>query len=501
MASFFISALKAGGKIHGEPKTRDSLSGYYSAAVIDFDGNSIEAVFRSVPTEVCGPTMALLENGSAVSKVSRKAITVKSDTKSQIVSKVPTIERAAPSIISHQSQSAPPSYVVQTTPKSEDGSKTAKTIVGTLIGAAAGAAIAYAMVKGDSQPSSSSETHNPPPGYAVEEPQTQIPSASQDEHAQLNYQAIEAPPSRSVSQPARSTLSRGVSSKNPHASTIYEGTGYAVDEPCHRSEESIIYNGISELPLRAIEHPPTNAQQRYPCSPSTFISSYSGENHGARSKHSSPSTSTIKASQTTSYSRHSHDNQRHSQHTASHHSHQSTHKSTSDSTAPSTRTARNIPLPPSTTGSSTSYLSSSNNNNSYLSARAIPLPESVYNLDLGLNEPVTPEDSISQVGSQARSTHSHRSSHSKLGSRSSRSKHTSRASTSKHSRRGGGGSGGSYSKFEDPVLPSDSVSQISRASQRAIKTGVAASGTAERSAAESKASRVSGGSRRGSQVV
>jgi hypothetical protein len=42
---FFVVALKAGGKIHGEPCVRDA-SGYYSGAVIDFDGNSIEAVYR-----------------------------------------------------------------------------------------------------------------------------------------------------------------------------------------------------------------------------------------------------------------------------------------------------------------------------------------------------------------------------------------------------------------------------------------------------------------------
>lgn len=43
--AFFLAALKAGGKIHGEPAQRDA-TGYYSAAVIDFDGNSIEAVYR-----------------------------------------------------------------------------------------------------------------------------------------------------------------------------------------------------------------------------------------------------------------------------------------------------------------------------------------------------------------------------------------------------------------------------------------------------------------------
>ncbi|KAK5106167.1 hypothetical protein LTS08_000284 [Lithohypha guttulata] len=43
---FFIAALKAGGRCHGEPALRDPATGYFSAAVIDFDGNSIEAVHR-----------------------------------------------------------------------------------------------------------------------------------------------------------------------------------------------------------------------------------------------------------------------------------------------------------------------------------------------------------------------------------------------------------------------------------------------------------------------
>ena len=40
---FFSAALKAGGKFYAEPAVRDS-SGYYSAAVIDADGSSIEYV-------------------------------------------------------------------------------------------------------------------------------------------------------------------------------------------------------------------------------------------------------------------------------------------------------------------------------------------------------------------------------------------------------------------------------------------------------------------------
>ena len=181
VGSFFISALKAGGKIHGEPKERDSQTGYFSAAVIDFDGNSIEAVYRpassgaSVVSAASGPTMALLENKdsrSVVSKVSSKASTVKaeslraesiapprSEAHSRAVSKAPTaIERSAPTVVSRAQSQAPSQQQYglqtppQTPPKADDGSKAAKTIVGTLIGAAAGAAIAYAMVKGENHP-------------------------------------------------------------------------------------------------------------------------------------------------------------------------------------------------------------------------------------------------------------------------------------------------------------------------------------------------------------
>jgi len=43
---FFHAALKAGARIHGEPSYRDSQSDTYNAAVIDFDDNAIEVVYR-----------------------------------------------------------------------------------------------------------------------------------------------------------------------------------------------------------------------------------------------------------------------------------------------------------------------------------------------------------------------------------------------------------------------------------------------------------------------
>ena len=76
---FFSAALEAGGSIHGEPSQRDQ-HGYYSAAVIDFDGNSIEAVHRPVVND---GRAGYSETSTVVSKRSQ------SRTRS-IVSRAPT---------------------------------------------------------------------------------------------------------------------------------------------------------------------------------------------------------------------------------------------------------------------------------------------------------------------------------------------------------------------------------------------------------------------------
>ncbi|OQD77206.1 hypothetical protein PENDEC_c003G05048 [Penicillium decumbens] len=491
--SFVYAAVKAGAKLHGEPRERDSISGYYSAAVIDLDGNSVEAVYRPgasvVVSEAGGPTIALLENGSIVSKSSR-ASTVKaesvapprSEARSAVsraptaISKAPTaVSKAAPSVVSHRSQGPPPSYTTQTIPTQtiqsvDDGSKAAKTIVGTLIGAAAGAAIAYAMVKGDTETNSPQYT---PPQYTPESHQLMAPPSQVSSRREEQYQpmrAIEAARSiyTSASGP-RSTVTRSVVSKNPRASTIYEGTEF-FDENGRRASDGSIFSIPEDIPLRAIEYPPSSHSSRHPCNPSTFISSYAADKPRAASVHSS---STIKSSHSIQR-RHSDDRDsyssrsKHSYHasSSSHHSTTSkSHKDDSGSTASSTRTARNIPLP---AGSSASYYSASQNGNeSYISARGVPLPESVVDCDIDSH--VTPDDSISQVGSRSgRSSHSHHSRHSKAESK-----------ASKHSSR---------SKMDDPVKSADSVSQMSRASQRTVKAGG--------SKAPSNA-----GSRRGSQVA
>ncbi|EXJ88490.1 hypothetical protein A1O1_05420 [Capronia coronata CBS 617.96] len=104
--AFFVAALKAGGKIHGEPSQRDA-SGYFSAAVIDFDGNSIEAVYRPVIEKGDGHETG---SGSEVGKNSNKVIagTVVSQAKSK-ASAAPSAARSVVTGVSGAKPQAPSS--------------------------------------------------------------------------------------------------------------------------------------------------------------------------------------------------------------------------------------------------------------------------------------------------------------------------------------------------------------------------------------------------------
>ena len=192
---FFTAALKAGGKIHGEPACRDA-SGYYSAAIIDFDGNSIEAVYRpsispdsdkenmsvvSKRTTSKAPT-AVSRVPSSVSKArsvaasrtpsqtsraptqapsavpSRQPSPPKGDALDQILTQATATADVARNLVNSvrpnltSTKSAPPSAQPQSHEPSD-------AIVGTLLGVAAGAALHFAFsnrTKSNSSPDSSS---------------------------------------------------------------------------------------------------------------------------------------------------------------------------------------------------------------------------------------------------------------------------------------------------------------------------------------------------------
>ncbi|TID13938.1 hypothetical protein E6O75_ATG07170 [Venturia nashicola] len=162
--NFYANALRAGGTPHGSPAAREGAEETFNAAVFDCDGNSVEVVFHED---------AAFDDGASCSGQSR-VLTLRqdaSDSKTTVstrsaataVKTASVVSRKAPSVVnSVVSKSSsktmempmPPnrSFTAPTlTPKSSDDtiSISRKTLVGTILGAAAGAAVAYAMCKSE----------------------------------------------------------------------------------------------------------------------------------------------------------------------------------------------------------------------------------------------------------------------------------------------------------------------------------------------------------------
>lgn len=155
--NFYAAALTAGGRPHGSPALRNDETGCFNAAVLDFDSNSIEVVHNEAP----GPTADDARSVASRSRVLNwQHYVAESLGDSHSVVSASTLKPATAVAIGQARSVAsavarPPTARSVSTPvvathnrRSDDS---AKRLVGTLLGAAAGAAVAYAMCKGDEQ--------------------------------------------------------------------------------------------------------------------------------------------------------------------------------------------------------------------------------------------------------------------------------------------------------------------------------------------------------------
>ncbi|MCJ1462797.1 hypothetical protein MMC07_001400 [Pseudocyphellaria aurata] len=141
--AFFSAALKAGGQIHGEPAVRDQETGYYSAAVLDFDGNSIEVMHRDRNFE---PARATVGNAGDPKVLSWQ----KDVAKSTAGRDLPTT--TGPAKVTVNNVMTPTMVVTQSSPETKPRNDiSSKAMIGTLLGAVAGAAVAYAMTKAEEE--------------------------------------------------------------------------------------------------------------------------------------------------------------------------------------------------------------------------------------------------------------------------------------------------------------------------------------------------------------
>ncbi|KAL9100047.1 MAG: hypothetical protein Q9163_004523, partial [Psora crenata] len=163
---FFSAALTAGGRCQVEPALRQDEHPYYSATVLDFDDNRIKVMYRVSDTRAQTSDLG----GSDMQRISKWQSDVACNTDEQA---------------SHHQMSEAPRVIVNnvtTTPAVEvyrvrqemkgDGEISTRAIISTILGASAGAAIAYAMAKSESEKS------------PIPEPRRMV------------YRTIEAPPRR-----------------------------------------------------------------------------------------------------------------------------------------------------------------------------------------------------------------------------------------------------------------------------------------------------------------
>ena len=122
---------------------RDQASGYYSAAVLDFDDNSIEATYREKFQD--------RSDRSDVSKDDQRVLSWQKDVARSSVGNDSQVEKPASRVMINNI-TTPTTVVSRLAPVAkEDGDMSAKALVGTLLGAAAGAFVAYTMTKGEEE--------------------------------------------------------------------------------------------------------------------------------------------------------------------------------------------------------------------------------------------------------------------------------------------------------------------------------------------------------------
>lgn len=510
---FYATALNAGGRPNGAPAARTEESGHFNAAVLDFDGNSIEVVFRDEPDVRDDGTVvehsrvitwqrsvaeSVRDDRSVVSSRSARSISkqalVPAPTKApSLVSAASTFSKAASMVRSASAPVTVPQITVEqttTTKVTAGGDGAAKKIIGTLLGAAAGAAVAYAMVKSEEDSAKkeaefaaymdakaraaevAAQAHNSQqqPRLSMQDPQPiyDAPSRSVHRNIETESQYSSPPPTRSMYvqraiEPAPQSYHEGPVQR-------YHPSSYTSIPPTQMVERRAIeYNPAPSLapsrskftaPQRSVTSPELLTIEKARSTVSRVQSAAPSEIYSrAPSKAPSAVHSTVPSTLISSFVapgdqmiRRSSEGSVHSHHSSkskarshvSKHGEASKHssKSKSRSRAPS-------PLPAQQKAASVigSILGRDAASNAPSKAKSDPFRDEfeIEELDFNDTDTVAPSDSISNAGSSSRrrSHRSHRSSRdhdsggsevSKHSTSSRHSSHSKHSKSSKHSR-------------------------------------------------------------------
>ena len=136
--TFCSAAVTAGGSIRSSPSEGSDESTYYSATVLDPDSNIIGVMYRPHGQSVIAPDAQRIDKWQkdvALSSLSRSKPQTLVDSTRIIVNNITT----TPAMEVHRLRAEP----------KDDVEISTRAIIGTLLGASAGAAVAYAMAKND----------------------------------------------------------------------------------------------------------------------------------------------------------------------------------------------------------------------------------------------------------------------------------------------------------------------------------------------------------------
>ncbi|KAH0291195.1 hypothetical protein KCU62_g3032, partial [Aureobasidium sp. EXF-3399] len=274
---FYAAALTAGGRPNGAPAFRGSNDCIFNAAVLDLDGNSIEVIYHQLEDEdayttISGGSRVLTwrrgivnvlgdEDRTTFASARRSHPNVDAESTSSVAdpiprSKTPSLARTTsiPAVPTSQASSSDLGFQI-----------TGKAIIGTILGAAAGAAVAYAMVKSEQdsaqqdadfaeavsrRPASSRASSKAPSKIAPSQAQTSKPKT------ELSSATTSKTAWRSPEQTAESVKSRPRMRVHRNYSTTDSVVASRVMEQFSDTESGVPLRPRKARSVRAIEAAP-----------------------------------------------------------------------------------------------------------------------------------------------------------------------------------------------------------------------------------------------------
>lgn len=192
--------MKAGGHIHGEPAIRNPETGYYSAAVLDFDNNSIEVMYREKKSAPARSTVSSWQQDVARHSAGRSIVSNSpQDIAKNSTERTSEVAKSPPRITVNNYTTTPALLVTQPAPETKPKHEmSSRAIIGTLLGAAAGAAVAYAMTRAEEEDIKAAEPRNLT-YRAIEAPRSEV-AQSEKGSKQAYSQTVVSQAPRSVVQ-------------------------------------------------------------------------------------------------------------------------------------------------------------------------------------------------------------------------------------------------------------------------------------------------------------